>query len=101
MMFGGGRHMQGVLSQEQAKPVATGKAVRRLLMYFRPFWGLLTLVAVLIVISTGLRLAAPYLTGVAVDQFIAPGDQPRPAWLRGLLDALGSVQGPEGVSRNT
>jgi len=100
MMFGGGRHMQGVLSQEQAKPVATGKAVRRLLMYFRPFWGLLALVAVLIIISTGLRLAAPYLTGVAVDQFIAPGDQPRPAWLGGLLDALGSVQGPEGVSRN-
>ena len=46
MMFGG-RHMRGVLSQEQAKPMATGKTIRRLLTYFEPFWSLLALVAAL------------------------------------------------------
>lgn len=82
-MFGGG-HMRG-LSQEAAKPTQVGRTLRRLLGYFRPFWGLLLAVAVLVVVSTLLRLAAPYLTGVAVDQFIAPGDKPFPVWLTWIL----------------
>jgi len=73
MMFGG-RHMRG-LTQEVVKPTETGKTLRRLLDYFRPFWNLLVVAAVLIVVSTLLRLAAPYLIGVAVDRFIEPGDQ--------------------------
>ena len=80
MMFGG-RHFR----QETSKPAETAKTLRRLLTYFRPFWGLLVPVAVLLIASTLLQLAAPYLTGVAVDQFIAPGDQPRPAWMARLL----------------
>ena len=99
MMFGG-RHMRG-LTQETAKPVAVSKALRRLLEYFRPFWNLLAAVAVLVVVSTLLRLAAPYLIGVAVDQFIVPGDQPRPAWLRWLLLVPSPVAGPQDVSRAT
>jgi len=99
MMFGG-RHMRG-LTQETAKPVAVSKALRRLLGYFRPFWNLLAAVAVLVVVSTLLRLAAPYLIGVAVDQFIVPGDQPRPAWLGWLLLVPSPVAGPQDVSRAT
>ena len=97
MMFGG-RHMRG-LSREIVKPTQVGKTLRRLLGYFRPFWGLLVVVAVLVVASTLLRLAAPYLTGVAVDQFIAPGDGPRPARLEWLLSRLIPAAGPEGVSQ--
>jgi len=100
-MFGG-RHMRG-LTQETAKPVEVGKAMRRLLEYFRPLWGLLTVVVVLVVVSTLLRLAAPYLTGVAVDQFIAPpaDGQPRPALLEWLLLILSPVKGPQDVSQAT
>nr|MBC8446177.1 ABC transporter ATP-binding protein [Chloroflexota bacterium] len=65
--------------------------LRRLLTYFRPFHVLLLAVAALILASTALRLVAPYLIGVAVDQFIAPSDQPGPAWLARLL--------PQDVSR--
>ena len=83
MMFGG-RHMRG-LAQETAKPTETGKTLRRLLRYFRPFRALLLAVAALILVSTALRLVAPYLIGVAVDQFIAPSDQLGPAWLERLL----------------
>jgi ATP-binding cassette subfamily B multidrug efflux pump len=91
MMFGG-RHMRG-LAQEAARPTEVGKTLRRLLRYFRPFRVLLLAVAALIVVSTMLRLAAPYLIGVAVDQFIAPSDQPGPAWLTRLLpdDASPSI----------
>ena len=100
-MFGG-RHMRG-LTQETSKPVEVGQALRRLLGYFRPFWGLLAVVAVLVIVSTLLQLAAPYLTGVAVDQFIAPpvDEQPRPAWLEWFLPALGLAEGPQDVSRAT
>ncbi len=78
MMFGA-RHMRG-LTQEAAKPTAAGDTLRRLFVYFRPFRALLVAAGLLIVASTALQLVAPYLTGVAVDQFIAPAvnGQPRP-----------------------
>ncbi|HEY72715.1 MAG: ABC transporter [Anaerolineaceae bacterium 4572_32.2] len=90
-MFGG-RHMHG-LTQETSKPLDVGQTLRRLLAYFSPFWRLLALVGVLIVVSTLLQLASPYLIGVAVDQFIAPSEQPRPDWLTWLL--------ADGISRKT
>jgi ATP-binding cassette subfamily B multidrug efflux pump len=97
MMFGG-RHMRG-LTQEISKPTEVGKTLRRLLAYFRPCWGLLAAAAALVVVGTVLRLAAPYLAGVAVDQFIAPADQPRPAWLARLLLALSPAEGPPDIGR--
>jgi len=97
MMFGRG-HMRG-LAQETAKPIETRKALRRLLRYFRPFRALLLAVAALILVSTALRLVAPYLIGVAVDQFIAPSDQPGPAWLARLLLVLSPAEGERDVSR--
>ena len=82
-MFGG-RHF-GRFSREQEKATDVGKTLRRLLGYFQPFWGLLAVAALFVVISSLLQLAGPYLIGVAVDQFIAPGDEPRPAWLSLLI----------------
>ena len=82
-MFGGG-HGRGA-AVEAAKPIQVSKTLRRLLGYFRPFRGLLLAVAVLVLASTLLRLVGPYLTGVAVDQFIDPSNQPRPAWLERFL----------------
>jgi len=81
-MFGG-RHMRG-MAQEPVKPQDTGKTLRRLWTYFQPFWKLLVTASILVIVSTGLRLAAPLLTGIAVDQFIDPSDQPLltlPEWL--------------------
>jgi ABC-type multidrug transport system fused ATPase/permease subunit len=89
-MFGG--HMRG-LTRERDKPTEVGKTLRRLMGYFRPFWGLLAIVVVLMFIGTAMRLASPYLTGVAVDQFIQPSDQPYPVWLAWLL--------PSDVKRTT
>ncbi|MGD2144419.1 MAG: ABC transporter ATP-binding protein [Anaerolineae bacterium] len=78
-MFGG-RRFHG-LTQEREKATDVGKTLQRLLRYFRPFWGLLAAAGISVVVSSLLQLAAPYLIGVAVDQFIAPGDAPRPTWL--------------------
>jgi ATP-binding cassette subfamily B protein/subfamily B ATP-binding cassette protein MsbA len=73
------------LTREQEKARDVGTTLRRLLRYFRPFRGLLAAAAVFVVISSLLQLAGPYLIGVAVDQFIAPGDGPQPAWLSLLI----------------
>ncbi|HET89189.1 MAG TPA: ABC transporter ATP-binding protein [Chloroflexi bacterium] len=81
------------MTQDAAQVTDVGKALRRLLQYFLPFRKLLAAAVAMIVVSTLLRLAAPYLTGVAVDQFLAPGEQPRPVWLEWLL--------PEDVRRET
>lgn len=98
-MFGR-RHFRN-LADDTSNPTEAGKTLRRLVEYFRPFWGLLVVVVVLILISTALQLAAPYLTGVAVDQFIAPtGDRPRalPPWLARLLSVLHPAEAPQYVS---
>lgn len=97
-MFGR-RHFRN-LADDTSNPTEAGKTLRRLLRYFGPFWGLLVVVVVLILISTALQLAAPYLTGVAVDQFIAPtGDQPRalPPWLARFLSLLHPAEAPQYV----
>jgi ATP-binding cassette subfamily B multidrug efflux pump len=91
-MFGGG-HFRGSLRDENVKAADAGKTLRRLLIYFRPFWGLLAMVLVLIILSTLLRLAAPYLTGVAVDRFIDSAEQAGAGRLEWLL--------PQAISRNT
>jgi ATP-binding cassette subfamily B multidrug efflux pump len=100
-MFGGG-HMRG-LTREAAKPTEVGRTLRRLAGYFRPFWRLLVVAAVLIVVSAAMQTAALYLPGVAVDQFIGPSAaaQARPVWLEWLLGILYPVGGAQGVGRAT
>ncbi|MDY6875991.1 MAG: ABC transporter ATP-binding protein [Chloroflexota bacterium] len=100
MMFHGG-HGPGP-AQEAVKPIETGKAMRRLLRYFRPYWIGLALLLALALTGTLLQLAEPYLTGVAVDQFLQfPAATPRPTWLNWLLLILSPVEGPPGADRST
>ncbi|MCX6560606.1 MAG: ABC transporter ATP-binding protein [Candidatus Aminicenantes bacterium] len=48
------------------------RALTRLLFYLAPFKLVLSLVLVLVLAYTALGLAGPYLTGLAIDRFIAP-----------------------------
>jgi ATP-binding cassette subfamily B protein len=69
--MGPGRHMMAGNIQ---KAQDTRGALRRLLSYLAPFKLRLIAVVALTIGSTLLSLAAPYLIGVAIDQFIAVGD---------------------------
>jgi len=60
---------------EEEKAQDTGQVLRRLLAYFGASWPWLVVVLALVVFSTLMRLAGPYLLGVAVDQFITQGDR--------------------------
>jgi ATP-binding cassette subfamily B protein len=54
----------------------TRSAVKRLLLYARPFSAQLIIVAALVIVSTFASLAGPILFGMAIDQFINTGDLP-------------------------
>ena len=72
-MFGGPmRHMR---DGREEKAHDTGKTLRRLGSYLKPYGLLLLGVAALLVVGTLLQLAAPYLIGRAVDEFIIAGDR--------------------------
>jgi len=80
-----------MMSQEEEKVHNAGRVTRRLLGYLRPFWLALTAVLILIVLSSLLRLAEPYLIGLAVDRFITRGD--RAGLTRTMLLLLGVYLG--------
>ncbi len=52
------------------------QAVKRLFPYLRPYIGILTLVSVFVLLYTVLGLLGPYLTGVAIDDYILAKDIP-------------------------
>ena len=53
----------------------SGKTFRRILGYLRPWRAHLIIAAVLVVVSSVAALLAPWLQGVAIDQFIAERDR--------------------------
>jgi ABC-type multidrug transport system fused ATPase/permease subunit len=53
----------------------SGKTLLRLGVYLKPYWPQLLVVAALLVLGTLLQLAAPYLIGRAVDEFIVASDR--------------------------
>jgi len=58
------------------KPRDSRAAFTRLMAYLRPHAALIAGVIGLVIAATGLALLGPYLVGVAIDRFIARGDQP-------------------------
>ena len=58
------------------KPRDSRAALARLIAYLRPHAALIAGVIGLVIGATGLALLGPYLVGVAIDRFIARGDQP-------------------------
>ncbi len=68
--------MIGDLQQEEE---ILGKAydarlMARLLRYLRPYWKLLVLAFVFLMLQTGTQLLGPYITKVAIDRYIATQD---------------------------
>jgi ATP-binding cassette subfamily B multidrug efflux pump len=70
-MFGGNR-TQYLINQESAKPKRVSETLGRLGSYFRPFWPMLVLAAVLVIFSTWAQVTTPELTGQLVDCYLNP-----------------------------
>jgi ATP-binding cassette subfamily B protein len=50
------------------------RLMRRILRYLKPYWKLLVLSLLFLVLYTGTLLLGPYLTKIAIDQYIAAGN---------------------------
>ena len=61
----------------------------RLLEYLRPYWGWVALTFAAILTASLLRQLGPYLTKIAVDDYIIPGDRSGFGWLISLY--IGSL----------
>ncbi|MCA1644686.1 MAG: hypothetical protein LC797_04160 [Chloroflexi bacterium] len=61
-----------MFQQEARKPRAVGETLGRFWKYFRHYAHVLSLVAVLIVVSTFLQVSVPNLMGQAVDCYLVP-----------------------------
>jgi ATP-binding cassette subfamily B multidrug efflux pump len=72
--FGGPRR---VLAQETERPTSVRATLGRLVGYFRPYWAVLLVVAILIAGSTYVQVLTPRLTGQTVDCYLTPATASR------------------------
>jgi ATP-binding cassette subfamily B protein len=77
-MFGGQDGWRRLMSQDTLKPANLGQTLARFGHYFKPYWPMLLLAGLLVVVSTWTQVISPELIGQAVDCYIAmPTDQAR------------------------
>jgi len=86
MGFGPGPgHMRQLASLDESRAADATGALLRLAGYLRPYLAQVLAVLALVVLTTLLQLAGPYLIGLAIDQFIARQDAPGLTWTMLLL----------------
>ena len=71
-MFGGGPGGREFFSAEARKPQNTGRTLARLAQRFGPWWPMVLLAVVCIVVSTWAQVTTPELTGQLVDCYLTP-----------------------------
>jgi len=71
-MFGGPGGPRQLMERETIKPQRTGATLSRLAKYFLPWWPVLFLAVVLVVISTWAQVTTPDLIGQLVDCYLSP-----------------------------
>jgi ATP-binding cassette subfamily B multidrug efflux pump len=69
-MFRGGP--QGLMAQEVSKPKKVRSTLARLARYFKPYWFVLVMVAILIIGNTWTQVITPEMIGQTVDCFLTP-----------------------------
>ena len=73
---GGPRGMLRRLGKEdeQAGQAFNVHIIRRLLVFLKPHWRAMLVAGALMLVTSGLRLATPYLVKVAIDEYITQGN---------------------------
>ncbi len=71
-MFGGSHGLSRVMGQDNIKPQNVSVTLRRFAVYFRPYWYLLLLAAVMLVGATWAQVESPKLIGQLVDCYLTP-----------------------------
>jgi ATP-binding cassette subfamily B multidrug efflux pump len=71
-MLGGPGGMMRMFGSETLKPRDLRSTLSRFAHYFRPFWPILALIALVVVVSTWTQVTTPDLTGQVVDCYLTP-----------------------------
>lgn len=79
MMHGGG--MRRIAEMEEERAQNTGEVIRRLLGMLKPYRSQVAVSLLLTVVSAASQGAAPFLTGLAIDNFITEGNRAGLGWL--------------------
>ncbi|MBI1297690.1 ATP-binding cassette domain-containing protein [bacterium] len=84
-----------LLQQESRKATSVGATLNRFTGYFKPYWWVLSIVAVLMVVNTYTQVISPELIGQAVDCYLTPAvvneaAQAAPA-LPGAVEAISNA----------
>ena len=61
------------------------RLMRRLLAFLRPHWKRVFFAVLLVLLAAGVELVGPYLTKIAIDDFITKGDLPGLSIVAGLF----------------
>jgi ATP-binding cassette subfamily B multidrug efflux pump len=72
-MFGGPDGMRRLMSQETSKPKNLSVTLARFGGFFKPYWPVLIVVAILAILSTWAQVTVPELLGQATDCYLTPG----------------------------
>jgi ATP-binding cassette subfamily B multidrug efflux pump len=100
-MFGGPDGMRRLMSQDNIKPKDISETMARLGGYFKPYWPVLILVAIMIIISTWAQVENPDLIGQAVDCYITPAAASSFGTFPGAPALPGSGAGSAGAASST
>ncbi|HAE58733.1 MAG TPA: ABC transporter ATP-binding protein [Anaerolineae bacterium] len=83
MMHGG--MMRQIAEKEEEKAKNTTLVAWRLIRLLKPYWKVVTVSFVMILIGAATQGVGPYLIGLAIDQFIAGKDLPNLLWTSAAL----------------
>jgi ATP-binding cassette subfamily B protein len=75
-LFRGNADLRRLMSGDQLKAASVSQTLKKFGGYFRPFWPVLVLVALLVIASTWTQVTAPDVIGQVVDCYLAPGTPP-------------------------
>ncbi len=91
-MLGGHGAMRDMMGRDRLQTRDLGNTLARFAQYFRPYWPVLLLVAVVVIVSTWTQVTAPDLTGQAVDCYLTPSTTGALASFPGAEQASAAAQ---------
>ena len=73
------------MEEEVLSKAYDSRLMGRLLVYIRPYWRTVLLALACLLVNAVLQTSGPLLTKIAIDRYLAPGNESRIAWLDPLL----------------
>ena len=93
MMHGPGGGMHRMMNAADEKPKISRSLLKRVFGYARPYWFLLTLMLLLILVTTGLSLLTPLIVRNLIDAAIPAKNMQRLIWLSAALLVIPAFNG--------